>query len=96
MVEDDVVFKGSSAKPPAPDTDGVSAITGVPENVVLDCVGVRLAEEAAVASYFRRRLRANARNMRRPKASRATMPTVMLEMVAMPIVEALDSRTERA
>lgn len=81
------MLRGSSPKPP--DTEGVSAITGVPENVVLDCVGVKLAEEAAVASYFLLLLLANAMKMMRPKPSKAMIPTVMLDIVATPIVDAL-------
>ena len=92
MVEEPVVFKGSSPKPP----DSVSAMTGVPEKVVLDCVGVMFAEEAAVVSYFLRLLRAKAMNMRRPKPHKAIMPTVMLEMVAMPMLELPDSLTDLA
>ena len=94
IVDDPVVLSGSSPKPP--DTEGVSTITGVPEKVVLDWVGVKAADEAAVVSYFRLRLRANAMNMSRPNPRRAITPTVMLEMVAMPIEDALDSRTDLA
>ena len=82
-----MVLRGSSPNPP--DTEGVSAMTGVPEKVVLDCVGVRLAEEAAVAaSYFLLLLLANAMKIIKPKPRRAMIPTVILEIVATPIVEA--------
>ena len=75
------MLRGSSQAPP--ETEGVSAITGVPENVVLDCVGVRLADEAAVASYFLLLLLANAMKIISPKPNRAMMPTVMLDIVAL-------------
>lgn len=94
IVDEDVVLRGSSANPP--DTDGVSAITGVPENVVRDCVGVMLAEDAVAVSYFRLLLLANAKKMSNANAKSAMTPTVMLEMVAIPIVDELDSLTERA
>lgn len=94
MVDEPVVFKGSSPKPP--DTEGVSAMIGVPENVVRLWVGVMAADEAAVVSYFLLRLlRARAMIIRTLNARSAITPTVIEEMVAMPKVDA-DSRTDRA
>ena len=94
MLDDPVVFNGSSPKPP--DTEGVSAITGVPEKVVLDCVGVIFADEAVAASSFLLLLLAKAMKMITAKTRRAMMPTVILLMVATPIEEALDSLTDLA
>ena len=89
-----MVFKGSSPKPP--DTDGVSAMIGVPENVVRLWVGVMAADEAAVVSYFLLRLLlAKAMMISTLNAKSAMAPTVIEEMVAMPNVDA-DSRTDLA
>ena len=86
------MFKGSSPKPP--ETEGVSAMTGVPEKVVLDWVGVML-DEAVVVSYFLRLRLAKAKKMSKTKAKRAITPTVMLEIVAMPM-DARDFLTDLA
>ena len=95
MVDEPVVFKGSSPKPPF-DIEGVSAMIGVPENVVRLWVGVMAADEAAVVSYFLLRLLlAKAMKIKRLKANKAMTPTVIEEMVAMPKVDA-DSRTDLA
>ena len=88
------MLRGSSPNPP--ETDGVSAIIGVPENVVRLWVGVMAAEEAAVVSYFLLRLLlAKAMKIKRPNAKSAITPTAMDEIVAMPNVVD-DSLTERA
>ena len=56
---------------------------GVPLMVVLDCEGVA---EVAKSSELRLLRLATARNTRRPKTRMEMMPTVMEEMVAMPML----------
>jgi hypothetical protein len=68
---------------------------GVPEKVVLDWVGVILAEEAVAASSFLLLLLAKAIKMITANAKRAMTPTVMLLIVTIPM-EALDSLTDLA
>ncbi len=65
---------------------------GEPENVVRDCVGVTIGDPIDDVPLRRmRRRRASAKKMRRPKPRSAMTPTVMEEMVAMPMLE---SRTD--
>lgn len=57
---------------------------GVPLIVVLDCDGV--ADVVAKSSEVRLLRLATARNTRRPKTRMEMMPTVMEEMVAIPML----------